>query len=119
MGRRSIIREFQVLEDSDSATNPDSTHTDVSSVDFITYRLSVDASVSASAQVKFVNADTFDASQAKALNFGETLSLVGATDTDYMIEIENKGFKWMYLDITNNAGTGEINAWITGTTRGA
>ena len=119
MGRRSIIREFQVLTNSDSATNPDSTQTDVSSVDFITYRLAIDDSVNATVQVKFMNADQFDASQSEALSFGQTLSLVGATDQDCMIIIENKGFKWMYLDITNNAGTGNINAWITGTVRGA
>lgn len=119
MGRRSIIREFQVLSDSDSTTNPDSTQTDVSGVDFITYRLAIGAAVNANFQVKFMNGDQFNASQAEALNFGQTLSLVGATDQDCMVVIENKGFKWMYLDVTNNGGTGNINAWITGTVRGA
>lgn len=119
MGRRNIIREYQVLSNSDTTTSPDSAQTDVSSVDFITYRIAVGATVNASVSVKFMNAEIFSAADAEALNFGQTLSLVGATDQDYMITVENKGFKWMFLDIANNGGTGNVSAWITGTSRGA
>jgi len=29
------------------------------------------------------------------------------------------GFKWLLLEVTNNAGTGDVSAWITGNVRGA
>ena len=119
MGRRNIIREYQVFSSADTSTSPDSAYTDVSGVDFITYRIAVGATVNAIASIKFMNGDTFSAADAEALNFGQTLSLVGATDQDYMITIENKGFKWLYIDIANNGGTGNVSAWITGTSRGA
>lgn len=119
MGRRSLINKFRVLNAEDSTTNPRSTETDVSSVDKVSYQISIDNTVNAIAKVKFYNDKTFVAASAKELDFQQTLSLNGASETDYMIQIENQGFKWLFLDITNNGGTGNISAWISGNTVGA
>lgn len=119
MSRRSIIKKYQVLTSADSATNPNSTQTDVSGVDFITYQINIAALVNANLVVNFSNNDTFAQSEVIALDFAQTTPLLGSTDTEYIVHIENKGFKWLQISVANNGGTGVVNAWVSGTVRGA
>jgi hypothetical protein len=116
MGRRSIIKRFQVMSAEDSTSDPESSITDVSSVDFITYEITVGALVDATLEVQVRNEES---ASFKALNFNQTLTLDGSSDTDYMVHIENKGFKDLKLSITDNGGSGDISAWVSGTVRGA
>lgn len=119
MSRRSLIKKFQVLSGADTTSAQSSEETDVSGVDFIFYEVSIDATVNATLSVYYSNDNVFDASTAKALNFGTTTSLAGATDTHYIVQIENPGIKWIQLRTANNGGTGNVSAWVAGTVRGA
>jgi hypothetical protein len=119
MSRRHLIRKFQVLTDSDSTTSPSSIATDVSGVDFITYQIDCALAVNSLLSVYFSNDDQFNSSNKTELDFGPALTIIGATDTSYVVHIENLGFKWLQLSFTNNGGTGLINAFITGAGRGA
>lgn len=119
MSRRSLIKKFQVFSDADTTSAQSSEATDVSGVDFIFYEVAIGASVNATLSVYYSNDNVFSASAAKALNFGTTTSLVGSTDTSYIVQIENPGIKWLQLRTANNGGSGNINAWISGTVRGA
>lgn len=119
MGRRSQISKYQVLTDADSAANPVSTETDVSGVDFLIYQLEASVSVNALLYVYFTNERIFNPNDIEKLNFGQSTPLVGSIDNKYMVVIENKGFKWMQIVVENNGGTGNVNAWVTGTVRGA
>lgn len=119
MGRRSRIKKYQVLTDADSSTNPLSAETDISGVDFVIYQIETDVSVDAILNVYFGNSEVFNSNEIEKLNFGQVTSLIGATDNKYMVVIENKGFKWMLIEVENNGGTGNVSAWISGTVRGA
>jgi hypothetical protein len=120
MGRRSQLPKYQVFSAVDTTTDPESTPTDISSVDEITYEIEIDNTVDASLEVKFCNDSILsDTSIFKALDFNQATPLDGSTETSGLVHIENKGFKWMKLAVTDNGGTGDINAWITGTVKGA
>lgn len=120
MGRRTVLPKFQVITDADTETDPESEVSDVSSVDYITYQLELDSSVNALFEVQFCNDARIDGqSQFKTLNFNQATTLDGLSEADGLIHIENHGFKFMKLKIINNTGTGFMNAWITGTVRGA
>jgi hypothetical protein len=49
------------------------------------------------------------------LNFGQSTPITGS-DT---IKIINHGFKWLKIVITDNAGAGNVNAWVSGNSLGA
>lgn len=120
MGRRSILNKYQVLNAVDSTTNPESIETDISSVDYITYEFILDATVDADLSVQYCNdARITSASTFKDLNFGSTTPLDGSIDAGGIVHIKNMGLKWMKLVITNNGGTGNISAWVSGTVGGA
>jgi hypothetical protein len=119
MSRRSIIRKFQVFTDEDTATSPLSIPSDISGVDSITYQLSIASTVNALMEIHFSNDDKFDTSLTKILNFGQTTPLLGSAGEDYTVHISNKGFKWLQVRVIDNSGSGNINAWITGTVGGA
>lgn len=120
MSRRQIIPKFLLLDAVDSTASPTSESTVVDLVDFITYQLKIDSTVNSILQVEFCNDKVlFQDSLFYPLDFKEVLNLVGATEEDYTIKISNHGFKNMRLKITNNGGTGNISAWITGTSVGA
>ena len=120
MGRRTQLPKYQVFSAVDTTTDPESTPTDVSGVDFITYEIELDNTVDADLAVQFCNDYTLSSSSIfKPIDFGQTTPLDGATNTQGMVHIENLGFKWMKLVVTDNAGSGDISAWITGTVRGA
>jgi hypothetical protein len=119
MSRRHQLKRYQVITDQDSTTSDRSTETDISALDRIFYQIEIDALVDCEIEVKVCNDDKFSVANSFSLDFEQTLALIGATDTQYNIVIENKGFKWMFIDVTNNGGTGNINAWVTGNNLGA
>lgn len=120
MGRRTVLPKFQVYTNADTTTDPVSTVSDVSGVDYVTYQLTADASVNASLTVEFCNDDRIDANSVfKALDFGQTTPIIGATDAEYLVHVQNRGFRHLKLSLTNNAGTGNVNAWVSGTAMGA
>lgn len=118
MGRRNILRPFQVYTDSDSTLNKSSQITDISGLDNITHLVVVDPAVDGVMKVEF-SIQEQQPTVFYPLSFGESLNLVGASETVYSTKIENHGFKWMRLSFVNNAGTGNINAWISGNSVGA
>jgi hypothetical protein len=119
MCRRNVLKKFQLFNAVDSTTNPQSEHTSVSQLDFITYEVLIDSSVNAFLKVYYCNDEVFNASNIRELDFGSPVALLGSNDTEYTLHIENMGFKWLLLEVTNNAGTGDVSAWITGNVRGA
>ena len=120
MSRRHIIPKFQLWNQVDSSTNPTTAATDVSSVDFITYHLTVDSGVSGELAIYFSNdRQQFDINNAVPLNFDPPMLINGASESNYMIEIQNKGLKYLYLEFNDGGGSGNIDAWISGTGRGA
>lgn len=119
MSRRHLIKEYQVFTDSDSTLEEQSLQTDISGVDKVVYRITVGASVNAILHVKVCNKEYFNAAQSFDLDFEETLTLDGGVDTEYLVSIDNLGFKYIFLEIENNGGTGDINAWISGLSIGA
>lgn len=119
-GRRNNLRNFQVLTDGDSTSSLVSTPTDISGFDNITYQIKIDPTVDGELFVEFCNdANVNGSSVFDPLNFSQNLILNSAIDTEYMLKIQNHGFKWMRLSFTDNAGSGVINAWISGNTVGA
>jgi hypothetical protein len=119
MGRRNIINKFQVMDAEDSTSDPVSTSTDVSGVDFITYQIEIDALVDATLEVYFCNDDSYSQANATQLDFGQPLTLDGATETNYTVQIRNMGFKNLAIKIVDVSGSGDVSAWITGTGVGA
>jgi len=119
MSRRSIIRKFQVFTGEDTSLNPLSIPSDVSGVDSITYQLSIDPAVNASMEIHFSNDEKFDQASTEKLDFGQLTTLLGSTDESYIVHIANKGFKWLQVRVIDNGGSGNVNAWITGTVGGA
>jgi hypothetical protein len=120
MGRRLEIAKYQILADQDTTTNPESEPTDVSQCDNILYQLKVDSTVDGSVEVLFCNDRVLQTwSVFEPLDFGAPLTVVGSSDTDYMIEMNLKGIKFLKLKFTDNSGTGNISAWITGNSIGA
>jgi hypothetical protein len=119
MSRRSVLKKYQIFDDADTTTNPESVETDISSVDFATYHLEAEAGVDALIDVYFCNDKEFTVAASKKLFFQNQPTIEFAVDTDVLIHVENKGFKWVYIKITNAGGTGNINGWVTGNVRGA
>lgn len=119
MSRRNLIKKFMVIDNADTTTDPISEASDVSGVDFITYQLDIDPTVDANLIVSFSNDPILSEAVFTSLDFGMATTLVGATETAYLVHIENKGFKWTQIQIANNGGTGNTYAWITGAGRGA
>lgn len=120
MSRRHIISKFQLWNQEDSSTNPITEATDVSAVDFITYHLKVDSGVDGELAIYFCNdRQQFDINNAIPLTFDPPMLINGAAETNYMIEIQNKGLKYLYVEFNDGGGTGNIDAWITGTGVGA
>ena len=120
MSRKHEINKYLVLDAEDSTTDPESVQTDVSQVDKIAYDITVAAGVIGTLEVQFCN-DRLITNQSvfNSLDFGTPIAINGGTDTVYRLEIDNESFKWMKLKFTDNAGTGNITASITGTTIGA
>jgi hypothetical protein len=120
MGRRTQLPKYHLLTAVDSSTSPESEATEVGTVDFITYQFKLDPTVDANLEVHFCNDDRLlEDSIFSPLPFGIPMPLMGATDAEGLVHIVNGGFKWLKLVILDNGGSGNVDAWITGTVRGA
>lgn len=121
MARRNTLRRFQVFDNADTTTSPTGPFTDVSGLDFITYLIIVDPTVNCEMAVYFKNDEFNQTGQTSyKLDFGEQIILDGSLDTEYTLKIENHGFKWLSIQFENDlGGTGNLNAWVSGTTVGA
>jgi len=114
MGRRTVLEKYLLIDNEDSASLITSSPTEVSGLDNVTYQLSIDALADSICEPQFCNDRILSPSSVfKPLDFGSALALLGSTDTDYTISIVNQGFKHFRLSISNNGGTGNINAWVT------
>lgn len=118
MGRRNILKPFQVFTDADSATSPSGTSTDVSGLDNITYLIQAQNTVDCEMAVYVYRTDN-KSDTPVPLDFGEQILIDGAVETDYTLKIENHGYKWMVLEFEANTGTGNVNAWVSGNSVGA
>lgn len=119
MSRRHTIRPYQVFSNADSTASPSGTFTDITGVDFITYLITVDPTVNCEMAVYFKRENKPGAASYK-LDFGEQIILDGSLDTEYTLKIENHGFQFMSLEFENDlGGTGNLNAWVSGTSVGA
>jgi hypothetical protein len=118
MGRRSILPDYQVLNAEDSSSNFNSDPTECDSVDVFSYDITVDASVVGTMTVQYCNEKNEGDYDWKDLNFGETTTINGASETLYRFQIQ-PAFKRTRLKWVNNAGTGNISARIYGMVRGA
>jgi hypothetical protein len=116
MGRKHIIKQFQVFEaQAVTGTNSyDSTVTDVEQVDRVTYSIFWTSSPVGTIQVQVSD----DQSNWQVLQFGSTINIDG-TETDHRIEINQVNFKFCKLVYTNTSGSGVLNAFIHGATEGA
>lgn len=119
MSRRHVLKKYQLFNSEDSTTNPISKETDVSQLDFVTYQLSIESGVNATLVVLFSNDERFDPANVSELNFGAPIVLDGATESQYVLHIQNQGFKWFLLNVIDNGGSGNVSAWVTGNVRGA
>lgn len=121
MSRRNLLKKHQVFTNLNSASGGLSSFTDVSGLDKITYYMDVASGVRGEVKVTVINDERVNLGSpgSMILNFQQTLTINGSTDPEYLITIENSGFKWMALDFIPAASTGNINAWISGTTVGA
>lgn len=120
MSRRSLLSKYQLLNAEDSASTLESISTDISGVDLITYQISCDSAVDSLLSVMCCNDVILSPSSIfVALNFSAILSINGAIDTEYFVTVQNQGFRHIKLSFANNGGTGNISAWVSGTSVGA
>lgn len=120
MGRRTLLPKYQVFISADTTLNPESDISEVASVDFITYEVAIDPTVSADLEVHYCNDSKIDADSVfKPLNFIQPTPLDGSVDVGGVVHIKNLGFKQLKLVLVNSVGSGNINAWISGNVRGA
>lgn len=119
MGRRTILRPFKIFDGIDTSTDQVSKITDISGLDNITHLIKVDPTVVGEIFVEFSMEEVPEPQVFDSLSFGEPLIINGPVETVYTTKIQNHGFKWFRLRFVNNAGTGLINAFISGNTVGA
>lgn len=120
MSRKLRAPKYLILNASDSTTSPISTETGVKQLDTVLYSITVGASVNAILEVQGSSDDenTFTKTF-ESLDFAQTLSLNGAAETQYQIVIRDNPYAFMRLKITNNGGTGNITAYVSGVSKGA
>jgi len=119
MGRRNLLTKYQVFTNADSTTAEESEKTVIDQLDNIKYTIVIGASVDCEVEVQFSDDKITKDEVWRPLKFASALTLVGATDTEYTIIIKEAVSHKLRLFITNNAGTGTINAWISGNDIGA
>lgn len=126
MGRKNNAPKFRVWDSVDTTTSPTSQKTSVHQIDHISYDLVYDNTVNANLTVEYCNdADNTPTSEQEWLpiNFGSVygtvIPLVGATDTETNIVFREMPYKALRLVLSNNGGTGNITADISGQSRGA
>jgi hypothetical protein len=119
MSRRNTLKRHQVLAAVNSTSTQTSEKTDITGLDKITYEFLLDLPVNALLEVQVSNVSAPADADFLSLNFNQTLSLIGSSNTTGLVHISNEGFKWLRLKTSNNGGTGNVSAWISGTSRGA
>lgn len=119
MSRRNFLNGFTLLSDEDSTSTFEAPETNVQGLDKITYYLEVDNTVDGTVRFLVCNDKDFN-TDGFYLDFDQTLSVVGATDTEYLFVIENTGFKWLRMEWVPSAGSGNlVRAIVSGVSRGA
>lgn len=120
MSRKQRAPKYRIWNAQDTTTNPTSTETGVKQLDSILYEITVDGTVNATLEVQGSTDDDNTPSKSfGSLDFGQTLTLVGATDTQYQVLVRDNTFNFLRLKITNNGGTGNITAHVSGVSKGA
>lgn len=123
MSRRHELNRYKAFTNADTTTDPASAETDISGLDKILYQVQIDPTVVATLSVMNSGGNKYDSNNAfpLPLDFQSNTDIVldGSIETDYLIRLDNYGLKWLRLELTNNAGTGNINAWITANSVGA
>jgi hypothetical protein len=118
MGRRSVLTAYQFWNNADSSVSPSGPTTNCEGLDYITYKIRCASTVVAELAV-FINTADDNNNGFIALDFGEQIILNGASETEYVIEIRNSGFKYINIEFLDSTGTGTISGWISGLTVGA
>lgn len=120
MSRKQRAPKFNIWNAEDTTSVTVSIETGTKQLDSILYEISVDATVNATLRVEgSTDADNAPAKTFGELDFGQTLSLVGSSDTQYQILIRDNTFNFLRLSLTNNGGTGNITAHVSGVSKGA
>lgn len=119
MSRRNVLTKYQVWSSANSASITPSSETTVDQLDVIKYIIKIDPTVVCELLVQFTDDKNTQSPTWRNLQMGQTLSLNGATDTEYTVNIKEHSCFKLRLNTTNNSGTGNINAWISGANIGA
>ena len=120
MSRKQRAPKYTIWSAVDTTTNPISTETGTKQLDSILYEITIDPTVNATLRVEgSTDADNAVTKTFGELDFGTTLTLVGATDTQYQVLIRDNTFNFLRLSVSNNAGTGNITAHVSGVSKGA
>lgn len=114
MGRKHLLKNYPLWRDVDSSTDPISEKTEVSNLDFISYDVFIENTVSGDLIVQYSQ----DGEEWSDLDFSMSDGIDGSVDTHYRIEIKSL-FNHLRLKFINNGGTGTISAVIHGKTVGA
>lgn len=119
MTRRYITQKFQVLS-ADSTTDPTSTETGVKNLDNVRYEITCEAGVIGTLVVEgSSDEDNTTIKTFNPLDFGTPITINGSLSTFDEIVIRQNPYKFLRLTFTNNAGTGNISAFISGNSAGA
>lgn len=120
MSRKLRAPKFPVWESEDSTTALYSVETGVKQLDTVLYELEIDAAVNGTIEVEgSTDRDEVAVKEWSALDFGTVISLVGSSSLKDQILIRDNTFTFLRLKFTNNGGTGNINASISGVSVGA
>lgn len=114
MGRKHLLKNYPVWVNVDSATDPVSVSTEVSNLDFVSYDVFIENTVTGELIVQY----SMDGESWSDIDFSMTNSVNGAADTHCRIEIKSL-FNHLRLKFINDSGSGLINAVIHGKTVGA
>lgn len=120
MSRKQRAPKYTIWSAIDTTTSPTSDPTGTKQLDSILYEITIDPTVNATLKVEgSTDADNAVTKTFSELDFGTSLALVGATDTQYKVLIRDNTFNFLRLALTNNTGTGNITAHVSGVSKGA
>jgi hypothetical protein len=120
MSRKLRANKYLILDAVDSTNPITSTETGVKQLDTVLYEIDIDATVNAVLVVEgSTDQDNSTSKVFNELDFGAPLTLIGAADTKYQVLIRDNAFNFLRLSISNNGGTGDISAWVSGVSKGA
>jgi hypothetical protein len=119
VGRKQRAPKYTIWSAVDTTTAPTSDGTGVKQLDTVLYEITVGASVNAILEVQGSTDDDNEPKTFSSIDFNQTLSLIGSTDTAYQVLIRDNPFNTIRLKLTNNGGTGNITAYVSGVAKGA